>query len=85
VAGSDRPYLYALISAPENVSDQMIQAHFFTCQKKLPDYAQVKVWHRLKITEWQGLYTANGRPKRALIAQSFKQLEGSLYTIRDSA
>lgn len=85
VSGNNRPYLFALVTATESVSDEMIHEHITQSQKGLPDYAQVGVWHRLKPSEWQGLYTANGRPKRALIAEAFKQLEASLYEIRHSA
>jgi len=79
VGGSDRPHLFALVSAPDFISHQNIQDHLDACQSNLPDYAQVKLWHRLEESEWEGLYTDNGRPKRSLINETFKRLEESLY------
>lgn len=79
VGGNDQPYLHALLSAPEQFSDEHIQAHLDRVSATLPDYARVKVWLRVPVSDWQGLYTANGRPKRKQIADHFEQRLVKLY------
>jgi long-subunit acyl-CoA synthetase (AMP-forming)/pyrroloquinoline quinone (PQQ) biosynthesis protein C len=79
VGGNDQPYLHALLSAAEQISDAQIQAHLDTVNRTLPDYAQVKVWLRIPASAWQGLYTANGRPKRQAITEHFAKQIHALY------
>jgi len=47
----------------------------------LPDYAQVKNWHRLPqpLHSEPGLVTDNGRPVRAAIATHYQEAIDSLY------
>ena len=79
VGGNDQPYLHALLSTPEQISDAQIQAHLDNVNCSLPDYARIKAWLRLPASAWQGLYTANGRPKRPEIAEHFARQIHTLY------
>jgi hypothetical protein len=81
VLGDARPYCVALLSPRQaDVSDESIQQHIDRINLGLPDYARVKRWHRLSqpLQQYQ-LLTANGRPKRAAIAEHFAPLLETLY------
>jgi len=85
VGGNDQPYLHALLSAAEQISDAQIQTHLDKVNSMLPDYARVKVWLRVPVSDWQGLYTANGRPKRRAIAEHFARQIHTLYQTTNSS
>ena len=73
VLGDDQPHLAALLSAPDKISDDMIDHWVSTVNDRLPDYAQVKKWRRLPENAWEGLNTANGRIRRNLAANKFEK------------
>jgi long-chain acyl-CoA synthetase len=82
VFGDDRPYCTALIAVQETVavlSD--VQSLIDAVNAKLPDYARILRWHRLprKLGDKDGLYTDNGRPRRALIAERYGAVIDALY------
>jgi long-chain acyl-CoA synthetase len=82
VMGDARPYCVALVTPRQpGTSDASIQKHIDQVNAGLPDYAQVRRWHRLSqpLQRQKGLLTANGRPQRAAIAQQYAALLTSLY------
>ena len=64
-------------------SDEQLKAHLKTVNQQLPDYAQIKKWHRLAqpLNEQQGLLTANNRPKRAAISQHYSPIFEQFYRL----
>lgn len=82
VFGDDRPFCTALI-VPANsaVEDRLIQGLIDSANEDLPDYARIQRWHRLdqNINQESGLFTDNGRPRRAAIAAAFASVIESLY------
>ena len=88
VYGDAQPYCVALISSRDpNASDAMIQAMINAANSRLPDYAQVKRWHRLAAPlatnpQW---VTPNGRPRRDAIAKAFAQELTALYSDNEHA
>ena len=88
VVGDDRPYCSALIAPADPVIDDLhIQRLLDAVNKTLPDYAQIQRWHRLpaKLTHADGLFTENGRPRRADIAKRFAPAIASLYSQSSTA
>lgn len=79
VLGEARPYLVALLSASDSVTDGAIAQWVTQVNAELPDYARVQCWQRLKPDQWQGLLTANGRVQRALIIANYSDAIDSLY------
>jgi long-chain acyl-CoA synthetase len=82
VFGDDRPYCTALIAASDStIDDARIQVQVEAINAGLPDYARIQRWHRLsaELDHAEGLYTENGRPKRAAIAEYFSPIIESLY------
>lgn len=71
VLGDGCPALGAVVSAPPSVSDHAIQQWLDQANQSLPDYARVQQWLRIPGSAWSGLLTANGRPRRAAIADRF--------------
>ncbi len=84
VMGDGEPYLTALLSAPESVSDQDIRHWVEQVNQQLPDYARVKKWQRLKPESWQGLLTANGRPRRQKVSENLSAVIEHLYRYADN-
>jgi long-chain acyl-CoA synthetase len=83
VVGDDRPYCTALIAtADPDTADRTIQTWIDAVNAKLPDYARVQRWSRLAgpLEPADGLYTENGRPRRAAIAERFADQINSLYS-----
>lgn len=82
VLGDERPFCVALVR-PHNPSetDESIQHQIDKVNRRLPDYARVKQWHRLQdpLAETDNLVTENGRPKREAIADHFQPHIESLY------
>lgn len=72
--GDSKPFCIAILTPfSSNISEQRIDQALYMINQTLPDYAQIK--GRLILTQpmtyQQGLYTANGRPKRDVINQKF--------------
>jgi len=79
VFGDAQPYCIALIYSP--LSDADLQQHLNMINQQLPDYARIYRWHRLPqpLSNQQGLLTANGRPKRAVIFDHYQHIIHTLY------
>jgi long-chain acyl-CoA synthetase len=80
VFGEARPYLVAVVVAPD-LSDQTLLKAISESNKKLPDYAQIKIFFRAKqsFSPENGLATSNGRNKRDAIAALYHDAINSLY------
>ncbi|WP_439135390.1 AMP-binding protein [Pseudomaricurvus sp.] len=79
VMGDGKPHLIALLSAADVVSNETIQDWVETVNVSLPDYARIQNWSRLETSAWQPYLTANGRPRRDLMAKDFDELIDELY------
>jgi long-subunit acyl-CoA synthetase (AMP-forming) len=79
VFGDAQSYLIAVVSAPAVVSDSDIAAWIERCNKTLPDYAKVGDWLRVTGDVIKPLITANGRPQREKIYQTFAEQIHRLY------
>jgi long-subunit acyl-CoA synthetase (AMP-forming) len=79
VVGDGRPYLSALVGAPDAIADSEIRQWIDTVNLRLPDYAQIKAWLRMGASIWPPLYTANGRPRRDQIDSQLAGRIQSLY------
>lgn len=74
VLGDARPFCVALLGARhDRINDAQIAAAVAAANARLPDYARVRQWLRLKepLANGNGLLTANGRPRRERIAQVY--------------
>ncbi len=88
IFGDAMPYCVALISTRDpRLDDAAIQAWLDQVNARLPDYAQVRAWHRLTqpLAALPGLLTSNGRPKRDVIAQKFAGELAALYRKTNSS
>jgi len=82
VYGDARPYCVALISCRNPaLNNLLIQQWIDEVNSSLPDYAQIRAWHRLSqnLGGIPGLLTANGRPCREVIAEQFDNEISALY------
>lgn len=79
VFGDGRAYLTALLSAPVGIDELMITRWVDCVNQRLPDYARVLKWQRLGESEFNNYITANGRLRRACIAQAFSRHIEHLY------
>jgi long-chain acyl-CoA synthetase len=87
VFGDARPYCTALIAAADQaITDSNLQRLIDTVNTQLPDYAQIRRWHRLArvLGPADGFYTENGRPRRAAIEKDFAPVIDALYVSRIS-
>ncbi len=83
VFGDAKPFCTAVIYlADKTSSDDDIQAWINAVNQTLPDYAQVTRWIRLEepLSVKLGLLTANGRPKREAVLQTFYDALEALYS-----
>ena len=82
VFGEARAQLRAvLVAASAALSDAALERQVDAANARLPDYAQVRRWVRADggFTSQNGLATANGRPKREAIWQTYgKRLDALL-------
>ncbi|MBT7443774.1 MAG: AMP-binding protein [Methylococcales bacterium] len=82
VFGHSQPYCIALV-LPRKLAatEHEIQQWIDVTNARLPDYAQVRQWHRLAapLSFVDGLLTSNGRPIRAAIANQFTDDINHLY------
>ena len=81
VIGEGQAFLAALIYANQAMSDDELAAHITAQNAQLPEYAQIKKWHRMAepMSHTQGLLTSNNRPKRDVINQFFATEISALY------
>jgi long-chain acyl-CoA synthetase len=82
VFGDAEPFCAALIvPASPSLTDQHIEAWISTVNSRLPNYACIARWHRLDpdVDDVSKLLTANGRPRRDLIATRFQPVLDAMY------
>jgi len=79
VVGNARGYLAALVTG--KVSGEKTQAALDLVNPGLPHYKQVRAFHRVEeaFTVESGLLTANGKLKRDLIAERFRNQIDAMY------
>jgi long-chain acyl-CoA synthetase len=84
VVGNGRGYLAALITG--KVSDEKARAALDAVNPGLPHYKQVRAFHVVEepFTIESGLLTANGKLKRDLIAERFKDEIGAMYRVPEN-
>lgn len=82
VFGDAKPYCVALLYLRDNSHNEADIQHWIdTVNTTLPDYAQIKRWHRLQqpLSFADEFMTSNGRPVRANILQHFSTIIEQLY------
>lgn len=82
VFGEARPYAVALIyPAAASIGPTQIERAIATANAQLPAYAQVRRWDFLPepLRFADGLSTANGRPRREVIAARYRALIDAMY------
>lgn len=80
--GEARPYAVALVVATRpDVSDAQLDAAIDAANARLPEYARVRRWARLRqpFTFADGSLTANGRVRREVVCARHSALIDSLY------
>ncbi len=87
VVGDSRPYCVALLSLRSaDTESEVIDSWLEQLNSQLPDYAQIRAWHRLT-KPLQGdasLMTDNGRPRREAISKKFEAEISRLYEATNS-
>lgn len=81
VVGDERPYCCALIFPRPGTESEQVDHWLATVNRRMPDYAQVRRWAVLPapLSFDDGLLTANGRPRRDLIAECCRHAIENLY------
>lgn len=81
IFGDAKPFCIALITLHQELNAQQLELEISVINEQLPDYAQVRAWSVLSnpLTTEDGFLTANGRPKRDVIAAQFEQEIEALY------
>jgi long-chain acyl-CoA synthetase len=82
LSGDAKPYCVALLyCANPAVSDAQLAAFVSSINQQLPDYARAEQFVRLTapLSEAQGTFTGNGRPKREAIAALYADDIAALY------
>jgi long-subunit acyl-CoA synthetase (AMP-forming) len=81
VVGNARGYLAALVTG--KVSDEKTQAALDLVNPDLPHYKQVRAFHLVEeaFSVENGLLTANGKLKRDLIAERFRNEIDAMYEV----
>lgn len=85
VVGDSQPYCSALLYASESgISDEEISDWLVKVNDTLPDYAQIKNWHRLEVPLGKegGLLTDNGRLRRQRIYSTYCDVINSIYEVK---
>ncbi|MCC7081526.1 MAG: AMP-binding protein [Burkholderiales bacterium] len=79
VCGDERPFLAAVLAT--RAADATIDAVIARANARLPDYARIGGWVRASapFTAANGLATANGRIRRAAVAQFYEQALVVMY------
>lgn len=82
VFGEGKAHLVALIYASVNMIDSVLAEHCRGVNAQLPEYAQIKTFHRLAepLNTERGLLTSNNRPKRQAIANYYHAQLTALYS-----
>ncbi|HKS55413.1 MAG TPA: AMP-binding protein [Steroidobacteraceae bacterium] len=84
VSGEGRPWPCALIwPSSQTITIQDIERAVSCANERLPNYAQVRRWARLPqpLGFAGGTLTANGRPRRDVIARDYGALVEDLYAV----
>jgi len=83
--GNARGYLAALVTG--KVSAEKVQVALDVVNPELPHYKQVRAFHIVgdSFTIESGLLTANGKLKRALIADRFQDQINEMYRATKTA
>lgn len=81
VIGEARPWLAALVVPAARATAQQIERAVAAANARLPSYAQVRAWIDLPepLSFSNGLLTANGRPRRDVIAARYAATIDALY------
>lgn len=82
VFGDALPHCVALVSTRDpKTPDTRVRTWIDQVNARLPDYARIKAWHRLErpLGSLPGMLTANGRPRRDVIAGKFETQINTLY------
>ena len=81
VSGEARPWVAAVITPRPGQSDAAVGAAVESANRSLPGYAQVRRWVRSRepFTFANGELTANGRLRRAALAERYQPTVESLY------
>jgi long-subunit acyl-CoA synthetase (AMP-forming) len=81
VFGDARPHLIALILPGNRVDNMAVDQWLNTLNQRLPDYARIHKWHRLKgsMAATEGLFTSTGKPRREAIYRHFHDAIAQLY------
>lgn len=81
VIGDARPHCCALIFPRPGTERAQLDGWLAAVNRKLPDYARVRNWAALPapLSFADGLLTANGRPRRDLIAERYREPIEDLY------
>lgn len=82
VVGDGRPFCGVLIATRDPaLPDAVLAQRVASVNRGLPDYAQLRRWWRLPepLTAAAGLLTANGRPRRAVIAERYRDAIDAFY------
>jgi len=81
VVGDERPYCCALILPLPGTESEEVDRWLATVNRRMPDYARVRRWAVLPapLSFDDGLLTANGRPRRDLIAERYSHSIENLY------
>jgi len=84
--GESRPFNTLLLYAPQ-LDDRAVEAIRRRLDGALPDYARIGAWCRVAhpMTAADGLYTANGRPRRDAIEARYRDLIDPLYPTESPA
>jgi long-chain acyl-CoA synthetase len=84
VAGDGKPYLVAVVSAADSVTDEKLENWIQQVNDRLPDYARIGAWQRLTLDAWRGYITANGRPMREKFINAMGNVIDSLYEFKSN-
>ena len=86
VVGEARAYLAALIvPARAGLDHATLEAAVARANAALPDYARIRRWMAVPpFTPANGLATANGRPRRALIVAQFASRIATLFDSQEA-
>lgn len=80
VVGHARPHLVVLLTG--DVTEEAIRAGVERTNAALPHYQRLRAWHHraAPMTDAEGLLTANGKPRRAVIEAHFQDAIDGMYT-----
>ncbi len=79
VVGDDKPFITAILSLIDSVSDDDIDSWIDQVNRRLPDYARILSWLRVSSSDFQQFITANGRVQRERYLDAHSEVIESLY------